>query len=389
MQEEIEELAEVGEEVNAEKQGEVDQGIEELFQKLNELSLSEGLEQDIREALRQMATQMKDLKNASGKNKKTGLTSLAMNLQQLYEKMTQGRFVNLRKNLLESLRQIIEASKLQEDLNQGDMDPDLQQEILQATEVIAESLFQQQKQSFFVKPQIGKGLARATLHMREAVQHHKNEKLARTRGAEAMKELNLVARDILFSLKMMEQGGSSTGMNSFMQQLSDITDGQMMLSQSLMNILPLPVQGLTQAQQKQLQRLAARQGELREALESLRNEAAAGKYQDVLDNMINEMREMEEALFQYKVDRELIERQKKLISRLLDSQRSIRDEDYAKRRKSKPGEEIIDRLRPAPLTQELGKDELREMLQQELRKPYPKEYEIYIREYFKALLEEQ
>jgi len=65
------------------------------------------------------------------------------------------------------------------------------------------------------------------------------------------------------------------------------------------------------------------------------------------------------------------------------------DEDYAKRRKSKPGQEITERLRPAPLSEELGRDELREMLQQELRKPYPKEYEIYIREYFKALLEEQ
>ena len=389
MQEAIEELAETGEEVTAEKQGEVDEGIEELVQKLNDLALSEGLEEDIKEALKQMAVQMKDMKNAPGKSKKAGLENLAMSLQQLYEKMTQGRFVNLRKNLLESLKQVIETSKAQEELSRGKMDPDLQQEILQTAEVIAESLFQQQKQSFFVKPQISKGLARATLQMKEALRHHKNEKLAKARSIEAMRELNLVARDILFSLQMMEQGGSSTGMNSFMEQLGDITDGQMMLSQSLMNILPLPVQGLTQAQQNQLQRLAARQRELREALESLRGEAAAGKYRDVLDDMVNEMQEMEEALFQYKVDRELIERQKKLISKLLDSQRSIRDEDYAKRRKSKPGQEIVERLRPAPLTQELGKDELREMLQQELRKPYPKEYEIYIREYFKTLLEEQ
>ena len=174
-----------------------------------------------------------------------------------------------------------------------------------------------------------------------------------------------------------------------MQQMQNIADGQMMLSQSLMNMLPLPLQGLTQVQKQQLQRLGARQRELREALESLRGEAAAGKFQDMLGKVIDEMQDMEEALFQYKVDRELIERQKLVISRLLDSQRSIRREDYAKERKSKPGQNEFERLRPAPLTQELGKDELRELLQQELRKPYPKEYEIYIREYFKALLEEQ
>jgi hypothetical protein len=204
-----------------------------------------------------------------------------------------------------------------------------------------------------------------------------------------MKELNLVARDILMSLKMMQQGGSSTGMNSFMQQLANITNGQMMLSQSLMNMLPIPVQGLSQSQKAQLQRLAARQRELRQALEALRGEPAAGQYGDMLDNMINEMEEMEQELFQYKVSRELIERQKKVISRLLDSQRSIRREDFAKRRKSKPGEVIEERISPAALTQEMGKDELRELLQQELRKQLPKEYELYIREYFKALLEER
>ncbi len=204
-----------------------------------------------------------------------------------------------------------------------------------------------------------------------------------------MKELNLVARDILFALKTMMEDGSSTGMNSFMQQLANITQGQMMLGQSLMNILPIPMQGLSQAQKAQLRRLAQRQRELKEALQSLKGDAAAGKYQDILDNMIGEMEEIEQDLFRYKLDRELIERQRKVISRLLDSQRSIRKEDFSQRRESKPGQDILERTRPAALSRELGVDELRRLLQEELRKPYPKEYEMYIREYFKALLGEK
>lgn len=389
LQGEIEELVGSDKELVDGKQQEVDQGMEELIEKLNELATSEGLEKSIQEALKQMAMQMQNLRNAQGSEKKSGLENLAMGLQQLYEQLTQGRFVNLRENLLESLQQIIETSKAQEELiNRGAIDSDLQQEIIQTVEVIAESLFQQQTKSFFVSPQISKGMARATLRMKEA-QQQKNERISKMKATEAMKDLNLVARDILFSLKMMDQDGSSTGMSSFMQQMQNIADGQMMLSQSLMNMLPLPLQGLTQAQKQQLQRLGQRQRELREALESLRGEAASGKYQDMLGKVIDEMQDMEEALFQYKVDRELMERQKKVISRLLDSQRSIRREDYAKERQSKPGQDEFERLRPSPLTQGLGKDELRELLQQELRKPYPKEYEIYIREYFKALLEEK
>jgi len=393
-QEIVDELSDMDEELAAQKQQEIDQAMEELAKKMNELAQSQGLEQEIKDALEQMAQQMQEMRGTSSSNKKSGLMNLAMELQQLYQKLTQGRFTNLRKNLLESLKQIIETSKAQEDLiekldKDARVDPGMQQEIIQATETIAESLFQQQSKSFLVGPQIGKGLARATLRMKEAQRIDIQGKASIALAADAMKELNLVARDILFALRMMTQDGSSTGMNSFMQQLMNIAQGQMMLGQSLMSIMPIPIQGLSQAQKAQLRRLAQRQRELREALQSLKGEAAASKHQDILDNMIGEMEEIEQDLFQYKLDRELIERQRKVISKLLDSQRSIRKEDFSQKRESKPGEDIADRMTPAGLSRELGADELRRLLQEELRKPYPKEYEMYIREYFRALLGEK
>lgn len=390
-QELIEELFEADEKFALEKQQEVDQRMAELARRLDELAASEGLEDEISEGLEQMAMEMAELRSAAGGDKKKGLMKMAMALQQLFEKLTKGRFADVRGDLLASLKQVIETSKAQERLaSQGaPLDPRAQQEIIQATETIAEILFQIQSKSFFAGPHIGKGLARAVRRMTEAQQSAVQDQISRVKANEAMKELNLVARDILFALKMMSEDGSSTGMNSFMQQLANITQGQMMLGQSLMNILPIPMPGMSAAQQAQVRRLAQRQRALREALESLRGEAGAGKYQDMLDNMVGEMRDMEQELFQYKVDRELIERQKKVISRLLDSQRSIRQEDYAQKRESKPGQEVPDRARPASLSRDLGRDELRELLQEELRKPFPKEYELYIREYFKSLLEEK
>ena len=393
-QELVEELSATDDDMAAESQQEIDQAMEELAEMMKELAQSKGLEQDIKEALEQMAQQMQEMKNASSGNKKSGLKNLAMGLQQLYQKLTQGRFVNLRRNLLESLQQIIETSKAQESLVEeidkgSKIDPRMQQEIIQSTETIAESLFQQQSKNFLVGPHISKGLARATLRMQEAQRANVQGNANKVLTTEAMKELNLVARDILFALKTMMEDGSSTGMNSFMQQLANITQGQMTLGQSLMNILPIPMQGMSQAQKAQLRRLAQRQRELKEALQSLKGDAAAGKYQDMLDNMIGEMEEIEQDLFQYKLDRELIERQRKVISRLLDSQRSIRKEDFSQKRESKPGQDVLDRTRPGALSRELGIDELRRLLQEELRKSYPKEYEMYIREYFKALLGEK
>ena len=53
------------------------------------------------------------------------------------------------------------------------------------------------------------------------------------------------------------------------------------------------------------------------------------------------------------------------------------------------GSDVFVQQRPAPLASDLGRDQLRELLQKALRETYPEEYEYYIREYFKRLLEEK
>jgi hypothetical protein len=292
---------------------------------------------------------------------------------------------------LRSLNQLIEASKAEERLTSEELaaKSEMQEEIIQATKTIAESLYAQQIKSLYVTPKIGKGLAKALKQMENAQKSFVRGDANVVMVKEAMKELNLVALDILQSLKKAAEGGSSTGMDQFMQNLSDIAQGQLSLNQSLSNFFPIPLGGLTTEQMAQMRRLAGKQRELREAMEALRSEAGIGKFQDLLDKMVDEMKKVEEELYQYKIDRELIERQRMIISRLLDAQKSIRKEDYHKERKSKPGKDFVVRELPRSLPEELGKDQLRELIQRALREPYPKAYELYIREYFKALLRER
>jgi len=373
---------------------ELNKDIGKLAEGLKELAESEGLEQEIKEVLEEMAqqaTELSELSPTSLEKKKAGLNRIAGELGKWYESLTQGRAVKLRKKLLEILNQLIDISQTEESLYQGTSGIDMvqQDQIITATKIVAESLYTQQKKSMYVTPQMGKNLARAIKHMKKAKDTNKHKQLSQQNAQEAMKLINIVCYEMLQNLERIVEGSSSTGMDQFLSGLSDITQGQMSLNQSMFNIFPIPVSGLTAQQMAQLRRLAGRQRALRETLESLRAEAGVGKYQELLDEIIQEMKKTEEELYQYKISRELIERQKKVLSRLLDSQRSIRKEDYTKRRKSKPGEDVIDRLSPKPLTQELGRDELRELIQKALRESYPKEYELYIREYFKALLEER
>jgi len=390
---EIDSLMEQFKDFNAnDEMTKLNKDIEELANELYKLAKSDGLEQEIKEALKNFSQQAKGMEISSEdqlKQSKKDLTMLAEDLQRLYESMVRDRSANLRKNLLETLNQLIDISETQEDLyKEKKTDSELQDGIIDATRTVVDSLYGQQIKSLYVTPAMGKGLAKAIKEMEKAKANYGLGQSADENVLEAMRQINLVCLQILENLKRAGEGGSSTGMDKFLQSLSEITQGQMALNQSMFSIFPLPISGLTPAQMSQLRRLAARQRDLRQALEALRDSPGAGRYQELLDNLANEMKETEEALYQYKLDRKLIERQRMIISRLLDTEKSIRKEDYSKERKSRPGKDIM-RLSPGQLPTELGEDELREIIQRALKEPYPREYELYIREYFKRLLEKR
>ncbi|UCG91694.1 MAG: hypothetical protein JSV97_11560 [candidate division WOR-3 bacterium] len=370
---------------------ELNEDIMRLADAMEELAESRGLEQEIKDALENMAQETTEISSAELGEKKEGLDRLAGELQQWYESVTKSRAAQVRKKLLEILNQLIDISKTEERFSQDTIGVDMavQDQVITATKIVAESLYTQQRKSMYVTPHMSKNLARAIKHMEQAKNMRQQKHIGQQNSQEAMRLINVVCYEMFRNLEIITGGGSSTGMDKFMQGLSDITKGQMSFNQSMFNMLPLPMGGLSGEQMAQLRRLAGRQRALREALEALRADAGVGQYQELLDDVVQDMKETEEELYQYKVTRELIERQKKVLSRLLDSQRSIRKEDFTKERKSKPGEDILERLSPKPLTEQLGRDELRELIQQALRESYPKEYELYIREYFKTLLEER
>ncbi len=365
--------------------------IDSLAKEIEKLSESENLEPEISEQLKQASKQAHSMSHGENLNPeelKKELNKLSADLQRLYEELTKGRAANLRRNLLETLNQLIELSKLEEELlTLEKIDPDRQSLIAKATNEVAESLYAQQVKSIYVGPEIGKRLSKALKEMELASLNPANTGKFHVR--EAMKQLNLASLSMLQSLKKAVEGsGSSTGIDEFLKNLSSLAQNQMGIGQSIFNLFPILSSGLTSEQMAQIQRLAGKQRELRQALESLKGYPEAGKFQELLDNIAEEMKETEEALYQYKIDRKLIERQQLIISRLLDAERSIRQEDWTKERKSKPGEDIR-HLSPASLPQELGHDALMEIIQRALKQPHPVEYEAYIREYFKALLEQE
>jgi hypothetical protein len=368
------------------------EGMTEFQQKLEELAESQGLEQELQTALQEMARQAASMRSEIPQNPQQQakkLTGMSGELKQWYERITKGRTAQLRKKLMDMLNQLIEISKVQEELTREGRQLDIEQQyqILTATRAVAESLSAQSSQSMYITKHLIKTMAKALVSMERTI--HAEPAVYAQYTNESMRLINLVALEMLNNLEQIAQGeGSSTGLDKFLEQLANISQGQMTLNQSLFNLFPLPQPGLSPQQQAQLSKLAATQQALREALQSLQEKYSGAEYGSMMEKIIQDMQETEQALNQHRLDRELIERQQKILTRLLDAQKSIRSADYGKKRKSTPGSPLVAEERPGPLPLDLGKNDLQILLQRALREPLPEAYEVYIREYFKRLIEE-
>jgi len=149
---------------------------------------------------------------------------------------------------------------------------------------------------------------------------------------------------------------------------------------------------LSQEQKETLDKLRLEQYQIQKSLEELNaefekeknrsGEKMLGDLKEVEKEMLESIRQMSE----YKVDEKLLERQNKILSRMLDAQLSQREKDYEQKRESKPGDNVT-RKSPSefvisgPRTENALKDDLLRMEKQ----GYTEDYEKLIIEYNKLI----
>jgi septal ring factor EnvC (AmiA/AmiB activator) len=144
---------------------------------------------------------------------------------------------------------------------------------------------------------------------------------------------------------------------------------------------------LSAGDQDQVRRLAERQRELRQQLEQIqKDDQTKHELLGRLDAAKRDMEDAEEALREGSVGGDLEQKQERILSRLLDAQRSVNRRDYDPKRESRPGEDIARASAP-----ELPADMLREtdrlrldMLKAESDR-YPAQYRAYIEAYLRSL----
>lgn len=134
---------------------------------------------------------------------------------------------------------------------------------------------------------------------------------------------------------------------------------------------------------KQLGRMAAEQElirqQMKEAEELLKEEGKPGMGN--LDKVKEDMEKTEQELINNTITQETLLRQQKILNRMLDATKSVRERDMEERRESKTGEEQ-QRVSPSELTEKQKQELLRYELLRSLETEYNPYIKIMIERYF-------
>jgi chromosome segregation ATPase len=175
--------------------------------------------------------------------------------------------------------------------------------------------------------------------------------------------------------------------------MQQMTDQQRGLNQETSQI-PLPSanpSSLPLEARAQMARLAAEQQQIRKGLDELQQEVEeGGEVVGKLDQILEDMRQVERDLERAELSPETREKQEKILSRMLDAQRSIRERGYRRDRRSRSGTET-----PAASPEDVPRTltEMRERVKEDPVREQglvvPPEYEELIRSYYRSLTGEK
>ncbi|MEN3043910.1 MAG: hypothetical protein ABDH37_01645 [Candidatus Hydrothermales bacterium] len=133
------------------------------------------------------------------------------------------------------------------------------------------------------------------------------------------------------------KGSEGEMMENFMQKLSDLIKKQGNINRLTLSILPLPQPvELSEEEKRFLQELAKEQGELLKELskliEELEKKGTGLNTKDILEGAAKDMEESQKKLSEFEVTERLKDIQERIMSRLLQAQKSVRKREFVKKR---------------------------------------------------------
>ena len=206
---------------------------------------------------------------------------------------------------------------------------------------------------------------------------------------EALYNLNRSAVSMLEALESQNNCNKGGSCNKPSLKMGSLAEQQQQLNMQTQSQCQNPGSNPSLSDTDTMRRLAAEQNAIGKSLGQLQNEFGQSKeILGRLDAIREDMQKVADALADGEVGQDLLDRQLKIYSRMLDATRTMQRKDFTDQRRARIGEEII-RNSPAALSGNhlRGGLDIENRLRQFLEEKYPEVYENHIKAYFKALLE--
>ena len=382
------------------------QETQELLKSAREMSESIQKQNQMQTLQQNLSQQNQQMASNLSQNLQNQITQMQASISQAQSKMLDQSKNEIMEQMLSATQKLLQLSFNQEQilddtqttspLNEDFADISIEQGREQQNfQKLISDLVKLSKKTFFIQPGMSKSLGKSQMSMAKSIQElsERNKSQAAQLQSQALEGLNESVMQMQQSMSQMAQSQSATGFEQFMEQLQQMAGSQGQLNEQTLNLIQ--AQGnngsMTMQQQGEMQRLAGEQAALREALEKMSNEM--GSRQDImgrLGELGSKMDEVVQDLLKQNVDRETIDRQREILSRMLDAQKSVQEREYSKKRKAESAKKYI-AIDPGTMKNlsDLQKKRLQDALKKSLNEGYQSDYQNLIELYFKQLIQQQ
>jgi hypothetical protein len=379
---------------------------EQLSQMSQEMQSKESPQQDMQNASQKLSQQQKQQAQQDQQEALRKMTGLFKRMGQAQQSMGQNSGQKMAMDLQKFAKQTLELSFRQEKLagemknaaagNEG-TSPDAAQSFageqasyLQATQKVTNELMELANMSMMIPPTLIEQMGEAINRMQSSMMMLEQDKsyMSTAHANNAVESLNSATIEMLRTAQSCQSGSSGGSKQQMsMQMLQQMIPQQqdiMRETQEMMQ-LRLAEEALRQQRQAQLERLAGQQRSLQDVAkqiqESMKKErTGVGK----LDRAVEDMQAVTEALKNGQLNDDVVNKQQRILSRLLDAERSVNTRDYEQKRESHTAQDVF--------SKSLGKkgdsasaQNLRDEIQRAMQLKAPGEFEDLIRLYFRAL----
>lgn len=374
----------------------------ESLEKMESSDLTESTENALSQSMKHIGKMQKSDAQQQSMKALQNLQKMQEQFSQIQNQFRMESVAQMTEKFQAMMQDVLYLSKKQENLTQEVKDISrtshrlreltAQQQLLQdQLRQIMNQMMELSRETFSITPQLGQSMGMTAAMMEQAKSElaDRNTTKANTSQSKAMQSLNEAALSLFNSMKQMETSGSASGYEAFLKQLQEMSGKQQGLNNQGMQ-LSLS-QMAASAQQKMMRQMLKGQKQVKKSLGQLMEEMQQSGEQGLgdLSGIGKDMEEVIKDLQRKRFTRQTQNRQQRILSRMLDSQKSMTQRGQKEERKSEVADFNILFEGPAGLPGDLGqrKSLALDALNRSLGSGYPKEYQNMIKKYFNTISE--